>query len=71
MPVNMTYVQRSIADIGWEFLFPLDHSMEDDSPIGIPEEGHGVVDFVHALKCFLSDQQQIPTLLNDERRAHH
>jgi hypothetical protein len=33
MPVDMTNVQRSIAAIDREFRFPLDHSLDDDSPI--------------------------------------
>jgi hypothetical protein len=71
MPVDMANIQWSIAAIGREFWFPLDHSPEDDYPIDLPEECHGVVEFVHNLKRFMSDQHQILTLLNKKCRAHH
>jgi hypothetical protein len=71
MPIDMTDVQRSIADIGREFQIPLDNSLEDDYPIALSEEGHGVVEFFHNLKCFMSHQHQFLTPLNEERRAHH
>jgi hypothetical protein len=41
IPVDMTDIQRSIAAIGWEFKFPLDHTVDD--PVGIPEEGQRAV----------------------------
>jgi hypothetical protein len=63
MPVDMTDIQRSIAAIGREFKFPLDHIVDD--PIGIPEEGHGVVECVHDITRFLKEQQQILQVLND------
>jgi hypothetical protein len=71
MTVDMTDVQRSIAAIGQELRFPLDHSLEEDSPIGLREEGRYVVEFVHDLRHFMSYQLQILTLINEEHRAHH
>jgi hypothetical protein len=70
----MINVQRSItaiAAISREFRFPLDHTLEDDSSIGLPEEGHGVVEFFHNLKLFMADQQQIIALINEECKARH
>jgi hypothetical protein len=65
MPVNMTDIQRSIATIRREFKFMLDHTVDD--PVGIPEEGHGVVDFIHDLKRCMMDQQQILQVLNNKQ----
>jgi hypothetical protein len=69
IPVDMTDVEQSIAAICIKFQFLLDHA--DGEPVGIPEKGHGVVEVVHALKRFLTDQQHILYILNDERRSHH
>jgi hypothetical protein len=71
MPVDMADAQRYITSIVREFRFPFDHSLEEKSPYGIPEEGQGVVEFVQDLKRFMSDQQQILALLNNESRALH
>jgi hypothetical protein len=40
-------------------------------PVGIPEEGNGVVECVRDLKRFMTDRQQLLWVINDERRAHH
>jgi hypothetical protein len=69
MPADMTDIQRYIAAIGRDFKFSLDHTVDD--PIGIPEEGHGVVECVHDLKRFMLDQQHIMRVLNYERCAHN
>jgi hypothetical protein len=62
-------MQQSISAITRGFQFPLHHAV--DKPVGIPEEGHGVVEFVHDLKRFMTDRQQILCILNAERRSYN